>query len=225
MGLQPQGQPTKKDRISKTAPGIQPVLKISLASVFHDRDYIFPPVSDLSLKLSKSGTDKSQEICLLYPNRKPANLYKHQAHFFCELSAFLQLWHIAVLAPRERDPGGNLSTNPFICMTMTTITKFSKVRSVTQNKKMMLKGESSLFEKRNSSPVQIKNRPDDLRGRARDRCNTLKLHISDLIPCGKLNGLKLMFQGQHNDSLSFSDVSVRQYPSIFNTVHSPRDMW
>lgn len=53
---------------------------------------------------------------------------------------------------------------------------------------------------------------------------TLKLHISDLIPCGKLNGLKLMFQGQHNDSLSFIDVSVRQHPSIFNTVHSPRDM-
>lgn len=110
-------------------------------------------------------------------------------------------------------------------MTMTTITKFSKVCSVTWNRKTLLKGESSLFEKRNSSPVQIQNRPDDLRGRTRDRCKTLKLHISDLIPCGKLSGLKLMFQGQHNDSLSFSDVSVRQYPSISNTVHSPRDMW
>lgn len=88
----------------------------------------------------------------------------------------------------------------------------------------MLKGESSLFEKRNSFPDQIQNRPGDLRGRARDRCKTLKLHISDLIPCGKLIVLKLMFQGQHNDSLSFFDVSVRQYPSIFNTVHSPRDM-
>lgn len=33
-----------------------------------------------------------------------------------------------------------------------------------------------------------------------------------------------MFQGQQIDSLSFSDVSVRQCPSIFNTVHSPRDI-
>lgn len=41
MGLQPQGQPTKKDRISKTAPGIQPVLKVSPAPVSHDSDYIF----------------------------------------------------------------------------------------------------------------------------------------------------------------------------------------
>lgn len=43
-------------------------------------------------------------------------------------------------------------------------------------KKTMLKGESSLFEKRNSFSDQIQNRPDDLRGRARDRCDSKVTH-------------------------------------------------